>query len=294
MIDGPVTAAPLSIAQSLRSATQRLHALAGETQRLDAELLLAHVLGCDRVALIRNRDEQLDPEAASRYDMLVAARAEGRPVAYLLGRQEFWGLSLTVNEHVLVPRSETEALVTLCLEHIAPDGNCHILDLGTGSGAIALAIAVERPLAFVIGVDRSRRALAVARTNVARTGARNVALVQGDWTHALATGGFDLVVANPPYVHEDDPALAASSLRFEPRQALAAGPDGLADLRTLAANAARLLTDCGWLLLEHGATQGPAVRALLTAAGFVAVTTRRDLARHERITLGRRNGDTNG
>lgn len=257
-----------------------------ESPRLDAELLLAHVLDVERAALIRERSTPVAPGAHTRFQALLAERQRGRPLAQLIGHREFWSLDLDVDEHVLVPRPETESLVTLALEFLPPDAAAVIADLGTGSGAVAIAIARERPRAFVLASDSCGAALAVAARNMARHGLGNLALLQADWLRGFAARRFALIVANPPYVAAGDPALAGSPIRFEPRDALASGPDGLNAIRTISAAAPACLAAGGRLVLEHGATQGSAVRALLARAGFREVATRRDLAGHERVTAG--------
>ncbi|MBI5619088.1 MAG: peptide chain release factor N(5)-glutamine methyltransferase [Gammaproteobacteria bacterium] len=261
---------------------------ASDTPRLDAELLLMAVLGLDRSALFRDADRLVAAADDARYRGLVAARAEGRPVAQLLGVREFWSLEFEVDEHCLVPRPETELLVERALAAIPSGAAVRIADLGTGSGAIAVAIARERPQSRVVAVDVSPAALAVAARNAARLAPGRVALVRGDWLAAFAPGSFEVIVSNPPYVAADDPLLTTTEIRFEPRAALAAGPDGLSDLGALARQAAAALVAGGRVFLEHGTTQGPAVRALLTAARFADIATARDLAGHERVTSGRR------
>jgi release factor glutamine methyltransferase len=253
----------------------------------DAEVLLGHALDCSRAALVRDRDEVVDPVRRARFAALVAARARGRPVAQLRGTQEFWSLTLAVDDAVLIPRPESELLVLLALDRLAVAADTMVVDAGTGSGAIALAIAHERPAACVIALDRAPGALAIAARNLRAQGIPNVALVRGDWLAALRNGGVDLMVANPPYVAADDPVLAGPGLAFEPREALASGADGLRDLRRLGTQARRVLRTGGWILLEHGASQGQAVRDWLAHCGFSDITTTRDLAGHERATCAR-------
>ncbi len=274
--------ATVTLAAALAWAGERL----GAGGRLDAELLLAHLLGRGRSHLLAWPEQVLEPALWRRFQDLVRERASGRPTAYLLGEREFWSLPLTVAEGVLVPRPETELLVELALARIPDRAPWRVADLGTGSGAIALAIASERPMARVTAVERNPRALAVAAANASRLGLERVEMVRGDWCGPLAPGAFDLVAANPPYVAEGDPALAA--LHAEPREALAAGPEGLDDLRRICASAPDCLRPGGWLLLEHGRDQGEAVRALLEAAGLAEVECHRDLAGHPRVCAGRR------
>ncbi|MDO5505063.1 MAG: peptide chain release factor N(5)-glutamine methyltransferase [Pseudoxanthomonas suwonensis] len=264
----------------LRVAAQRIDAG-------DARLLLAHVLHSDPGWLYAHANDPLGVAESDAFLALVARRAAGEPVAYLTGVQGFWSLSLAVTADTLIPRPETERLVELALERLPADLAVDVADLGTGSGAIALAIASERPLARVLASDASEAALAVARGNAARLRLNNVQCVAGDWLAPLAGRCFDLIASNPPYIEEGDAHLQQGDLRFEPPAALASGTDGLAALRQITVGARANLRPGGWLLLEHGWTQGAAVRALLQAAGFVDVGTAADLEGRERISLGR-------
>lgn len=281
----------LTIALALRAAASRLAPAAGidaGEARAEAETLLAHALGVGRSWLFAHADDRLHAAADARFEALVAARAAGTPVAHLTGRRGFWRFELEVSAATLIPRPETERLVELALERLPTDRPLRLLDLGTGTGAIALALAAERPRATVVAVERSAAAAAVARRNVVALGvADRVDVRVGAWFAPVAGERFDLIASNPPYIEEDDPHLAAGDLRFEPRSALAAGADGLDDLRAIASAAPAHLAPGGWLLLEHGWRQGEAVRTLLRAAGFDAVQTARDLEDRERVTLGR-------
>jgi len=275
------------IGATLARAARRL-AAATDSPRLDAELLLAHVLGVERSRLAALDDHPLGAAEAGAFEALLARREGGEPVAYLLGRRDFWTLTLEIGPGVLVPRPETELLVEVALETLAGRPAPAVLDLGTGSGAIGLAIATERPDATVDLVDASAAALAIAERNRARLGLANARLLEGDWFGAVHGRRYDLVVANPPYLAADDPHLASAELGHEPRAALVAGPGGLEALAAIAAGAPAHLAAGGHLALEHGTAQGAAVRALLGAAGLASVATRRDLAGHERATAGRR------
>lgn len=266
----------------------RLLAPASSSPRLDAELLLAHVLGVERARLAALDDRPLAAAEDGAYAALLARRAAGEPVAYLLGRRDFWTLTLEVGPGVLVPRPETELLVEIALAALAVRPSPAVLDLGTGSGAVGLAIARERPDASVDLVDASPAALAIAERNRARLGLGNARLLAGDWFGAVAGRRYDLVTANPPYLAADDPHLGTAELRYEPAGALVAGPSGLEALAAIAAAAAAHLVPGGRLVLEHGATQGPAVRGLLEAGNLRDVATRTDLAGHERATAGTR------
>ncbi|MFD0667709.1 peptide chain release factor N(5)-glutamine methyltransferase [Ramlibacter sp. MAHUQ-53] len=253
--------------------------------RFDAQLLLLHALGRpahDRAWLIAHDTDDLPPPAQAAYEALCLRRAAGEPVAYLVGEKEFFGLPLAVDRRVLVPRPDTETLVEWALEVLAGRPGPAAIDLGTGSGAIALAIAHRRPQARVEAVDRSEDALAVARANAQRLGLA-VDFRAASWLEG-AGRGYDLVVSNPPYIASDDEHLAA--LVHEPLSALASGADGLDDLRAIVRQAPAHLAPGGWLLLEHGWDQAGAVRALLEGAGFTQVQSRRDLAGIERACGG--------
>jgi len=247
--------------------------------RAEARLLLAVVLEVPVETLIARPERAVDDAAAARFATLAARRAQGEPVAYLLGRKEFFGRRFAVSPAVLVPRPETELLVELALERLRTRPQARVLDLGTGSGCLAVTLALECPQAAVVAVDRAADALAVARSNAQRLGAR-VEFASGDW-YAAVGGRFDLIVANPPYVAAADPHLA--ELRHEPQHALVAGDDGLADLRRIVGGAPAHLTGGGWLAVEHGHDQGASVRELFARAGFTAVETHRDLAGIERV-----------
>ena len=254
---------------------------------VDASVLLAHVAGRDRAWLVAHRDDALTRDVADAFFALAKRRRAGEPVAYLTGTREFWGLPLAVTPAVLIPRPETETLVELALEWLPRAGAPRVLDLGTGSGAIALALAGERPDARVLAVDASAAALAVARENRARLGSMNVEFVQSDWYAELGDAKFDLIVSNPPYVATRDPHLTEGDLRFEPAAALAAGSDGLSALRAIVAGAPARLAPGGALVVEHGFDQSERVQALLRAAGFGQIAVRRDLAGIPRVAAGR-------
>ncbi len=252
--------------------------------RLDAEVLLAHVLKTTRVALYTGFDKPLEETELAAYRELIKRRLAGEPVAYLVGEQEFWSLPLAVDARVLIPRRDTETLVEVALRA----GGHRIADVATGSGAVALALAKERPEARILATDRSADALAVARANVERHGmADRIELRQGDLVEPL-DGEYDLIVANPPYVPTGDLAGLAPEVRREPRLALDGGPDGLDVIRRLVPAARPLLVDGGTLAIEHGHDQGAAVRGLFEAAGYRDVVTTSDLAGNERVTSGKR------
>jgi release factor glutamine methyltransferase len=269
------------------SADACLRAAQGRVAAGEAALLLAHVLDRSRSWLYAHGDAPVPARDLGRFEQLVARRAAGEPVAYLLGTRGFWRFDLAVTPDTLIPRPETELLVELALARIPEQAAARVADLGTGSGAIALAVAGERPQAQVVAVDLSLEALGVARGNAATLGIGNVEFRSGDWLAPLSGERFDLIASNPPYIAEGDVHLAQGDLRFEPRGALASGVDGLDAIRTIAAAAPAHLHDGGWLLVEHGWEQGAAVRALFTGAGFVDVATERDLEQRDRVTLGR-------
>jgi release factor glutamine methyltransferase len=266
----------------LRDACERMDAA-------DAKALLAHALGKSPAWLIAHADEALDDDALGRFDVLLRSRIDGQPVAYLVGRRGFWTLDLAVTPDTLIPRPETELLVELALSRI-PQGAAasRIADLGTGSGAIALAIAVERPRCSVVATDASEAALRVAQGNARDNAVANVQFRHGSWFAPLAGERFDLIASNPPYIANGDAHLAEGDLRFEPAAALSSGSDGLDDIREIISGAGGFLADRGWLLLEHGLDQGAAIRELFEAAGFVEIATEQDLESRDRVTLGRR------
>jgi len=270
---------PLTIAQALR---------ARGIDPIDARALLEHALGVDAAYLAARPELALSAARQARFERLLERRRAGEPVAYLVGRREFFSLEFAVTPAVLIPRPETELLVEQAVERLPADAASTVLDLGTGSGCIAIALARERPRARVTAVDRSAAALTVARRNAGRLSASNVEFVRSDWFAALAPGAFDLIVANPPYIADADPCLASGDARFEPRAALAGGADGLDRIRDIVARAPAWLDPGGWLLFEHGYDQAQACRNLLDAANFREIASYRDLAGIERVSAGRR------
>lgn len=260
--------------------------------RIDARALLEQVSGRPREWLAAHGDEAAPDDAARAFDELAARRRAGEPLAYLLGWREFHGRRFAVGPSVLVPRPETEGLVDAVLARLAPPGGPppQVLDLGTGSGAIAITLALDRPDARLVATDASHEALAIARANARRLGAPGIAWFTGDWWRALPADlpPFDAVVSNPPYIPDADPHLLDPALRHEPRAALASGLRGLDAIEAIVAGAPGRLADGGWLLLEHGHDQGEAVRERLHRAGFDAVATLADLAGRDRIAIGRR------
>jgi len=264
--------------------------LEGESRRAEAELLMARAIDRPRSWLYAHPDALLDEQQARHFHSMVEQRRRGEPVALILGVREFWSMELTVTSDTLIPRPETELLVELALRRIPAGTAARVLDLGTGTGAIALALAHERPTADVTAIDLHARALSVAQANAARLQLGRVRFLQGNWFSPVRGERYDVIVGNPPYISEQDPHLQQGDLRFEPRTALASGIDGLEAIRVIARDSPRHLGSNGWLLLEHGFEQGAEVRALMTSAGFTEVTTEMDLAGLERVTSGQLKG----
>ena len=275
-----------TFSELLTDAARRLAAIS-ETPRLDAEVLLAAALERPRSYLHAWPERMPEPKQSARFTAWLERRSTGEPIAYLLGRREFWSLELEVSPDTLIPRPETELLVELALARLPVDRPVAVADLGTGSGAIALALAVERLLARIVATDRSPAALTVAQRNARRLDIRHVEFREGDWCAPLGNERFDLIAANPPYVAAADPRWRQGELRFEPPGALVSGADGLDALRAIIAQAPDVLKPGGWLLLEHGYDQGETVPALLRERGFDAVSDHRDTAGISRTSSGR-------
>lgn len=274
-----------SIAQLLAHAVRQLDT---PSARLDAEVLLAHALGQPRSHLHAWPDKVPAPAQQEQFEALLARRDSGEPVAYLTGQREFWSLPFTVTRDTLIPRPETETLVAQALSVIPRDIPVDIADLGTGSGAIALALAHERPQARILATDCSDAALAIARENAQQLGISNVEFVTGDWCGALGDRLFDLLVSNPPYIAERDQHLAEGDVHFEPRGALASGTDGMTALTAIAGHARHHLRDGGWLMLEHGYNQQVAVMGLLLSLGYRDISDHPDDAGLSRVVCGKR------
>jgi release factor glutamine methyltransferase len=258
-----------------------------DSPRLDAELLLEHVTGLSRTQFLVAPERPIPTQAAWSFQQLVKRRMKGEPIAYIRGHQEFWSLLFEVTPAVLIPRPETELVVERALQHL-DDAERRVLDLGTGSGAIALAIASERANARITAVDLSPDALSIATRNAARLQIPNVSFLQGHWYGALRDDAerFDLIATNPPYIANDDPDLHPLVRRYEPQAALMPGPTGLEAIKQIVGGAARHLRENGWLVIEHGWKQSADVRELLVRAGFAHVRSHADLAGHERVTEG--------
>ncbi|MDA8516363.1 peptide chain release factor N(5)-glutamine methyltransferase [Citrobacter sp. Igbk 16] len=270
--------------QWLREAISQLQT--SESPRRDAEIILEFVTGKGRTYILAFGETQLTEAQCEQLNALVARRQRGEPVAHLTGVREFWSLPLFVSPATLIPRPDTECLVEQALARL-PASPCRILDLGTGTGAIALALASERPDCTVTAVDRMQDAVELANRNRLNLAIDNVRVLQSDWFSALSGQQFEMIVSNPPYIDEQDPHLAQGDVRFEPLSALVAGENGLADIMLIIDQSRRVLTTGGYLLLEHGWQQGEAVRDAFTRAGYQAVETCRDYGGNERITLGR-------
>lgn len=272
----------LSIKQALINSRQQLDS---DTANLDAELLLCHVLKNTRTYLRTWPEKELSSEQCDQLKQLVARRRKGEPVAYILGTQEFWSLLLKVTPATLIPRPETELLVELALAKLHGISNPVVIDLGTGSGAIALAIASERADALVIATDYSIDALRVAQQNALRLNLSNVVFVNASWLSCFKSNSFDLVISNPPYIEEGDPDLAEDVFTFEPYSALIAADGGLADIATIAAQTVNVLKKNAWLMFEHGWKQSAEVENILEQNAFVNIQTLKDLAGHDRVTI---------
>jgi len=259
-----------------------------DSARLDAEILLCQTINMPRSYLFAHPEDELDDLTKERFEALLQRRISGEPMSYITGTKEFWSHELLVSPATLVPRPETELLVELALREIPRKSEWQILDLGTGSGAIAISIAAERLLCTVTATDVSPDALAIAAENVRHSDLANVDCILGSWTAPVAKQQFNIIVSNPPYVQEDDEAL--QDLRYEPVSALASGADGLDDIRILASDCIAILAANGWLMLEHGADQQADVADILEAAGWVEITCHNDLAGKPRVTVARRSG----
>ena len=275
------------VKQAVVSAEKQLR-LHVDAAQLEAELLLGHLLGKSRTWLIAWSDTCLTEQQLQHYAALINKRIQGAPIAHLTAEREFWSLPLKVTTDTLIPRADSELLVETCLDLYPAGNNITVADLGTGSGAIALAIATERPEWSIMATDQSRQALDVAVQNADALQVDNIQLLHGDWFNALPDGSrMEILLSNPPYIPDDDPHLQQGDLRFEPRSALASGEDGLDAIRVIISKATEHLKPEGYLLLEHGYNQGSAVRKLMHAASLNEIETRTDLAGHERVTMGR-------
>lgn len=275
----------MTIGQALKLGHHSL--IDNEAAKLEAEILLCFVLGKPRSYLYAWPEQVLSPSLQSYFQQLLDRRVLGEPIAYITGEREFWTLTLRVNPHVLIPRADTELLVETVIK-LAKSDTALFADLGTGSGAIALSVAKENPHWQVFATDLSEPALRVAADNALSNHVDNVAFCLGSWCEALPAKRFDIIASNPPYIDETDKHLALGDLRFEPRSALVAKDNGLADIRLIAAQSVGYLEDNGWLVLEHGWQQGESVAEILQDFGFSCVQTFKDIGGNERVTVGQR------
>jgi len=272
-----------NLAELVLNYQSKLHE--SDSALLDIELLLAHVLDKDRSYIKAFPEIELDDDQSQQFIQLIGRRIKGEPIAYILGSKGFWTLDLSVSEHTLIPRPETELLVETAIELIT-DGQARVLDLGTGTGAIALALAAERPSWQITACDMSAEAVALARDNAKRCGLSHVEILQSNWFAELKPCRYGLIVSNTPYIAADDPHLSQGDLRFEPHTALVSADKGLSDIKHIIQRAPDFLFDGGWLALEHGYNQGASTRQLLQDAGFSQVKTLTDLAGVDRVSIG--------
>lgn len=274
-----------SIEQLLKAAEEQLSAVS-DSPRLDAEILLAMVLDKNRTYLRAFAEVIPDADQQQQFQNALEKRRQGHPIAHITGNREFWSLDLSVNEHTLIPRADTEILIEFVLEHF-PQPHLKVADLGTGSGAIALALATEKPQWQITATDRSGNALAMAKKNAAKLSLNNIHFQAGDWFNALTENDYDLIISNPPYIPSGDPHLARGDVRFEPDSALTSGADGLDDIRLLIAEAPHYLSTEGWLILEHGYDQKEAIYQLFQQAGYRQITQLDDYGGNPRMTAAR-------
>lgn len=272
-----------------QSQLQQVEHLNADECRLEAEILLAFCLNKPRSYLRAWPEKIVSEDVRTHLLLLLERRLNGEPIAYIIEQREFWDITLRVTTATLIPRPETEQLVEQALQILKPHHTNRVADLGTGCGAIALAIAKHRPGCVVTAVDVSPEALAVAKYNAAKLGLQNVDFIQGQWFSQISNRRFHLIVSNPPYVPENDSHLKQGDLRFEPVEALSAGPDGLRDLREIIAKAPKFLLPGGWLMLEHGYDQGPSVKKLFQDNGFHQIQGYTDIEKRDRITKGQWN-----
>lgn len=275
----------MTLKEWLTQTRQGLAAIS-DTAQLDAEILLANCLSVNKSYLYTWPEKSLTDQQLQQLDVWLALRLQGQPIAYIVGHREFWSLDFKVNDACLIPRPETELLVEQCLQAL-PETEQFVLELGTGSGAIAIALAYERPLWQILASDRSEKALTIAKQNAQNLAVTNVKFCSSDWFQQLENQQFAAIISNPPYIEKDDPHLLQGDVRFEPPDALVAEDNGLAALQTIIETAPKYLLQKGLLALEHGYQQAAQVQQLMTKYGFLSVSSHRDLAGHERVTTGR-------
>ena len=274
----------MKIADALKKGKQQL--CLSESASLDTEVLLCFVLNCDRSKLYSHPEEELTDNELNSFNEIISLRATGHPVAHLTRSKEFWSLKLFVTPDTLIPRPETELLVEAALNLIPEDKHYSILDLGTGSGAISIAIATERPLITITATDINEDTLNIAKKNAESYNIKSISFKKGAWFDIENISTYDLIVSNPPYVSINDPHLTQGDVRFESKTALVSGDSGLDDLQSITSNATSYLKPNGWILLEHGYQQGKAVRKMLGAQGFTAISTINDYSNQERVSIG--------
>jgi release factor glutamine methyltransferase len=274
-----------NIAETLLAAIEQLQP-SSVSARMDAEILLCHVLGCNSAHLAAWPEKKLISSQILQYNQLIDQRKAGMPVAYLTGSREFWSLKLDVSTSTLIPRPETETLIEFVLEQFGQQKKLRVADLGTGSGAIALAIASERPDWEITATDISQGALSIAQKNTEKYQVKNIEFIESHWFNALENKSFDIIISNPPYVAQDDPHLSKGDVRFEPMSALTSGIKGMDDIQTITANAGRYLNKNGWLIIEHGYDQKKLVQDCFEAAGFENIQQKSDLINQPRMTAG--------
>lgn len=279
-----------TIAQNLKLAIEKLASIPDSIPKLEAEILLASLLDKPRTYLTAWPEVEITPDQAQNFQAMLERRCAGEPMAYITGLREFWSLNLEVTPDTLIPRPETETLVEKALKYIPKEKSIHIADLGTGSGAIAAAIASERPLCNIIATDFSHSTIQVAQRNFRRLGLNNIQISIGEWCSALPSDiKFDVIVSNPPYIAEGDGHLAHDGLPWEPQRALRSGHDGLDDINRIIRDTPRHIAPRGWLFLEHGFDQGDRIQSMLEDAGFSSIHTSQDLSGHDRVTVGQIN-----
>ena len=278
-----------TIQSILKSASKQLalHLADPESAAFEAQLLLTHLIKQNRAWVIAHGDDALEPSIHEAFEALLQRRLQGEPIAYILGSREFYGLKLLVTPDTLIPRPDTETLVEAALDKIAQNQQLRVCDLGTGTGAIALALAKNRPQAALVAVDASQPALAVAEQNGKNLNIQNVEFILSNWFENLANQRFDVIVSNPPYIEENDDHLTQGDLRFEPLSALASGADGLNDIRQIIYDCLVFLKPQAWLMLEHGYNQAEQIANLMADAGLTNIETIKDLGNNDRVTIGK-------
>jgi len=274
----------MNIADTLKQGKQRL--AGSESANLDTEVLLCSILNCERGKLYSHPEQTLSEKELNSFNELISLREQGHPVAHLCKQKEFWSLSFHITPDTLIPRPETELLVETALKQLPIDSEKHILDLGTGSGAIAIAIASERPSTKITATDKSENALKIARRNAETHNIKNIEFKNSDWFEKENNLSYDLIVSNPPYICNDDPHLKQGDVQFEPHSALTSGNDGLHDLRIIISESKKYLNKDAWLLVEHGYNQAEQVRELFIKNDFISVTTIKDYSNHDRVSIG--------